>query len=254
VVPGKRHGPSSRRALRSCASSSAKRSRAKRGATSPASRSRSWSRRSRSGRGSVEHSISSSPRPAGTGSIRSFGIARHTSSCVQAATSPSGARCTRSPPASTLLRRDPGRLRRDRRALGGRLASANARAGPGRSRGGRADWPVRGRPGPALRLGPLLHSRRVRRVARHVLRPHRHGASQTGTPLRRDPPAPRRAGRPTSPSALVRDPAHCPPRVRLRTVPPEPGGYHRTRDGRPDADPAARPAARGDRGPARLGP
>ena len=31
-------------------------------------------------------------------------------------------------------------------------------------------------------------------------------------------------------------------------------GYHRPRDGRPEPSPAARPAAPGDRGPARLGP
>jgi hypothetical protein len=89
----------------------------------------------------------------------------------------------------SVLRGDPGRLRRDRRgdAAGcGPRPAGGTRRRPGRDRGQRA---VRSDRGPAVRLGTGLRGRGVHRAAQHVLRAPEHGGLAAGAAVRGDPPA-----------------------------------------------------------------
>jgi hypothetical protein len=89
----------------------------------------------------------------------------------------------------SVLRGDPGGLRRDRRgAAAGRgpRPTGGTRRRPGRDRGQRA---VRSDRGPAVRLGTGLRSRGVHRAAQYVLRAPEHGGLAAGTAVRGDPAA-----------------------------------------------------------------
>jgi hypothetical protein len=88
----------------------------------------------------------------------------------------------------SVLRGDPGRLRRDRRgdaARRGPHPAGGTRRRPGRDRGQRA---VRSDRGPAVRLGPGVPGRGVHRAAQHVLRAPDHGGLAAGAAVRGDPP------------------------------------------------------------------
>jgi hypothetical protein len=87
----------------------------------------------------------------------------------------------------SVLRGDPGGLRRDRRgnAAGPRPAGGTRRR-PGRDRGQRA---VRSDRGPPVRLGAGLRRRGVHRAAQHLLQSPDHGELAAGAAVRGDPPA-----------------------------------------------------------------
>ncbi len=96
----------------------------------------------------------------------------------------------------SVLRGDPGGLRRDRRgdAAGrGPRPAGGTRRRPGRDRGQRA---VRRDRGPAVRLGAGLRSRGVHRAAQHVLQSPGHDGLAAGAAVRGDPSA---AGAPAGP-------------------------------------------------------
>jgi hypothetical protein len=96
----------------------------------------------------------------------------------------------------SVLRGDPGGLRRDRRgAAAGRgpRPAGGTRRRPRRDRGQRA---VRSDPGPPVRLGAGLRRRGVHRAAQHVLRAPQHGGLAAGSAVRGDPPTARRTAGP----------------------------------------------------------
>jgi hypothetical protein len=108
----------------------------------------------------------------------------------------------------SVLRGDPGGLRRDRRgdAAGrGPRPAGRTRRRPGRDRGQRA---VRSDRGPPVRLGAGLRRRGVHRTAHHVLQSPDHGELAAGAAIRGDPPAAGVAAGPVG-AAGVGDGAAC---------------------------------------------
>jgi SAM-dependent methyltransferase len=105
----------------------------------------------------------------------------------------------------SVLHRDPTGLRRDWRRRRQLLATATTRrpARPHRHRI-RDLRTLHGHRDTALPMGPALHRGRIHRPAEHLLWPHRHGARQTRTPLRRNTPPPRRPPGWTTHPTLVR--------------------------------------------------
>jgi hypothetical protein len=102
----------------------------------------------------------------------------------------------------SVLRGDPGGLRRDRRGDAARRGPRPAwgtRRRPGRDRGQRA---VQGDRGPAVRLGAGLRRRGVHRAAQHVLQSPDHGELAAGTAVRRDPAAAGRTAGPVGAAGL----------------------------------------------------
>ena len=102
----------------------------------------------------------------------------------------------------SVLRGDPGGLRRDRRgAAAGRgpRPAGGTRRRPGRDRGQRA---VRGDGGPPVRLGAGLRRGGVHRTAQYVLQSPDHGELAAGTAVRRDPAAAGGAAGPVGPAGL----------------------------------------------------
>jgi hypothetical protein len=107
----------------------------------------------------------------------------------------------------SVLRGDPGDLRRDRRgdAAGrGSRPAGRTRRRPGRDRGQRA---VRGDRGPPVRLGAGLRRRGVHRAAQHVLQSPDHGELAAGTAVRGDPAAAGVAAGPVGPAGVGDGPA-----------------------------------------------